>query len=39
MERKVKDLTMHECINSFGGRRKVYYVYIDGKLIPRYYNV
>jgi len=38
MERNIRNLTMEECLSSFGGERRVYYKYINGKLVPFYYN-
>ena len=38
METSVRNLTIEECLTSFGGERRVYYMCIKGKIVAFYYN-
>ena len=38
MRTDIRNLTMEEYLSSFGVEIRVYYKYINGKLVPFYYN-
>ncbi len=38
MRTDIRNLTMEENLSLFGGERRVYYKYINGKRVPFYYN-